>query len=310
MRSMQEVTRMSGAARANVPVFTGEEFFRPNEHVYIHKSSDYPDFIGIAHKHLFIEIVYVISGTARHAVGNREYRVSKGDLCIINYDTPHAFFGLDDADTPFNAYDLMFTPDFFDSALMLEGSFESIGSSFLFYSLFPEEQPFQPDLHVTGQTYDELGELFRKIHSEYRAQKQGYIDIIRAYVIALIVKIFRKMNKTESMRISQRQKEMVQSAMEYLRDHYQTHITTETLASRVFLNKDYFGKLFRDVTGMPVSMHLQQIRIEEACRLLRETGQTISAVAVQCGFDDIKNFYTLFKRQMGVTPGAYRRGST
>lgn len=298
---------MSSMTRENVPVFTGEEFFRPNEHVYIHKASDYPDFIGIAHKHLFIEIVYVISGTARHVVGNREYRVSRGDLCIINYDTPHAFYGSDSKEDPFDAYDLMFTPDFFDSALMLEGSFESIGSSFLFYSLFPKEQPFQPDLHVTGQTYYELGELFRKIHAEYQMRKQGYIDIIRAYVIELIVKIFRTMNKSESMHISQRQKKIVQSAMEYLRNHYQAHITTEILASRVFLNKDYFGKLFRDATGMPVSVLLQRIRIEEACRLLRETNQTVADIAQQCGFSDIKNFYTVFKRQRSMTPGAYRR---
>ena len=84
---MKKVSEMD-----KVPVITEQDIFRPGENVYIQISNQYPDFIGVIHKHTFIEIVYILSGSGTHVVGDREVPVSKGDLFIINYDTPHAFF--------------------------------------------------------------------------------------------------------------------------------------------------------------------------------------------------------------------------
>jgi len=104
----------------SVPIITAKDIFRPGENVFIQMSNQNSDFSGVIHKHTFIELVYIISGSAIHAVGDRELSASKGDLFIINYDTPHAFFTSNDNPEPFVAYDLLFTPDFFD---MLRGGF-------------------------------------------------------------------------------------------------------------------------------------------------------------------------------------------
>jgi len=290
--------------RSSVPIFALQDFSRKGESVYIHISTNFPDFVGVLHKHEFIEIVYIISGNATHMVGNHKYSVSKGDLCIINFDTPHAF--VSDPGEEFVAYDLMFTTGFVDSSLLAD-NFETIGSSYLFYSLFPEEYSYQPDLHLVGSSFSAFGEIFNKIYFEYQAKNQGYVEIIRAYIIELIVKMLRKIDKSEQHRISPRQEQIVQNALDYLREHYNTHITTKVLASSAFLNKNYFGKLFRDITGKPVSLFLQEIRIEEACNLLCTTDMKIHDLAFLCGYDDLKNFYTAFKKVMGVTPGVYRQ---
>jgi len=292
-----------------VPVLTSENFFRPGESVFIHISDDYPDFVGVLHKHTFIEIVYVISGQATHVVGNHQTTASKGDLFIINYDTPHAFYGDKNAKEPFINYDLLFTPDFFDSSMIGANHFETLGSSFLFYSLFPEEQRIGPDLQLSGSSYNIFGELFNKIYLEYNNREKGYIHIIRAYVVELIIKIFRKMDKLSCDAISHKQKQVVNTALEYLHNNFSTHVTLEDLASKIFLSKDYFGRLFRDVTGMPVSTLLQQIRIEEACKLLATSDRKIVDIAEYCGFNDIKSFYNAFKKANGLTPGEYRNKS-
>lgn len=298
---MKKVKRIDSA---NIPVFSAENFFRKDESVYIHVSTSFPEFVGIVHKHEFIEIVYILSGTAMHVVGNHQYSVSKGDLCIVNYETPHAF--ITDTDESFVAYDLMFTLDFFDSSLF-SNNFESIGSSYLFYSLFPDEQPFHPDLQLIGASFSMIGDIFNKIYTEYYAQEKGYIDIIRAYVIELIVKVFRQIDSSGRVKIAPWQEKIVDAALCSLHKNYNTHITTKVLAANAFLNRNYFGKLFRDVTGKPVWEFLREIRIEEACKLLRSENTKILDVALQCGFDDIKNFYTVFKKLMGVTPGEYRK---
>ncbi len=289
----------------NVPVITEQDIFRPGEDVYIQLSTQYPDFIGVIHKHTFIEIVYILSGSATHIIGDRSVPASKGDLFIINYDTPHTFVHNEDSDEPLIAYDLLFTPSFFDSSLLNSVFFESISSSFLFYSLFPEQQ-IASDVHISGSSYSVFGELFNKMYLEFTGRERGYINIIRAYVTELIVKIFRKMESAQSKEVSSNQRHVVNSTLAYLRKNYQKQISLDELAAQVFLSKDYFSRLFRETTGMPTSAFLQKIRVEEACSLLSSTNIAIKDVALQCGFHDIKYFYSIFKKLTGLTPRQYR----
>lgn len=297
--------RPSRCDENGVPIFDAESTFRPGESVYIHLSTDFPEFVGILHKHKFIEIVYVISGSAVHETAGGSYTVSRGDVIVINYDTPHAFHEVP-SDEGFTAYDLMFTPDFLDTTLIRAGDFNEMCSSFLFYSLFPAQEVIGPDLHLAGSSYGIFGELFNKIYLEYTGRQKGYCELVRAYIIELIIKLFRKLESSVSGKISARQKEAVKAAVAYLRESFHTHITLDELATHIFLSKDYLNRIFREITGLPVNAFLQKLRVEEACRLLTTTDRTVVDIAAACGFGDSKSFYSAFKRMMHITPGEYR----
>ena len=71
----------------NIQILNKEKYFRPGENVHIQMSNDYPDYIGILHTHNYIEVVYVISGSAIHEIGGKRYNVKRGDLFIININT-------------------------------------------------------------------------------------------------------------------------------------------------------------------------------------------------------------------------------
>ena len=288
-----------------VPVFTSESMFRSNENVYIHLSADLPEFVGILHKHTFIEIVYVVSGSAIHQTATGSYEVSAGDVIVVNYDTPHAFHELT-GDQRFAAYDLMFTPDFLDTSLMSANDFGELCSSVLFYSLFPQQQTIGPDLHLAGSSYNSFGELFNRIYMEFSGKQKGYLGLVRAYVTELIIKMFRRMDSAAERKISSRQKEAVSAALAYLKENYHTHITLEELAMHIFLSKDYLNRIFRENIGMPVNAFLQKLRVEEACRLLSTTEMSVVEIGAACGFPDTKALYAAFKRCMQMTPGEYR----
>ncbi len=288
----------------NVPTIRQEDIFRAGEDVFIQLSPHTTDFDGMMHKHTFIELAYIVSGSGTHTVGDRSSKFSKGDLFIINYDTPHAFSS-DESDDELIMYDLLFTPRFFDVSLINAFDFESINSSFLFYSLFPSEQ-IGPDIHISGSKYNIFSDIFKKIHNEFESQKIGYINIIRAYVIELIIQIFRRMSSTQKNDATSRQTQIVNSTLEYLRKNYYRDLSLGELAAQAFLSKDYFSRIFRDITGMPINSLLQKIRIDEACKLLLSSNRTISDIAEQCGFHDLKYFYNVFKKTLGVTPKQYR----
>lgn len=289
----------------DVPVITEQDIFRPGENVFIQTSGKQREFLGVVHKHTFIELVYVISGKATHLVGDRTFPATKGDLFIINYDTPHAFFWDENDSEPFVGYDLLFTPGFLDTSLLDSVQFESINSSFLFYSLFPGLQ-LRPDVHISGSSYNSFGDLFNKIYQEFTYQENGYLDMIRAYVVELIIKIFRKMSTVSHPEVLNRQTQIVDTTLDYLRQNYHKHLSLDDLAAQVFLSKDYFARLFRETTGMPISALLQQIRIEEACKQLVTTDTKIDDIAEVCGFNDIQYFYRIFKKVTGMTPRQYR----
>ena len=289
------------------PILKGDSLFKKNELVYINKSSELQEYMSLMHKHDFIEIAYVISGTGKHIVGDHQYDTSKGDLFIINYDVPHGFFPNSEGEEGPVVYNCVFMPKFLDASLFGSINFQDIASSILFKSLFPDNTAPLPDLNLHGTVFTEVGVLFSKMYSEYKAMEKGYCDIIRAYLIELIIKIFRYMELDKPRTVHPKNEELVNRAIDYLKHNYNTDIRLEDIAVRSFISKNYFCKLFKDVTGTNFSDYIQKLRIDEACSLLRNSDMKVTSIAMQTGFNDIKFFYEVFKKITGKTPGDYRK---
>lgn len=68
-----------------------------------------------------------------------------------------------------------------------------------------------------------------------------------------------------------------------------------------------FKRRFRNATGAPLKDYLQNLRIEEAKRLLESCRSPIEEISWASGYEDVSFFRRLFKRLTGVTPAAYRR---
>jgi AraC family L-rhamnose operon transcriptional activator RhaR len=291
----------------NYPVLKYGTLFRKNELVYVNRSDELKEYCDIMHKHDFIEIAYVIEGRGIHLVGEREYRMSKGDLFVINYDIPHCFFSKEENSEDPVVYNVAFMPEFLDSSLFSSYHFQDITSSFLFKSLFPDEYPSGADLKLQGAEFSEIGDLFNKMYVEYKLMKKGYLDIIRAYLIELIVKIFRYFEQENLKSSSLKNRELVSKAVEYLKNNFNSDIKLEDLAMKSFISKNYFCKLFKDVTGINFSDYVQRLRVDEACILLKNSDLKVIDIASQVGFNDVKFFYEVFKKITGTTPGEYRR---
>ncbi|MBQ7381286.1 MAG: helix-turn-helix domain-containing protein [Clostridia bacterium] len=296
------------STHTEIPFFQTESFFKDGEKVYIHLSTDFPEFVDVLHSHEFIELVYVLSGEAVHTVGNKQYTVKCGDVTLINSSATHKFTPVNEDNERFVAYDLMFTPDFFDAINIKMSSFEALKNCFLFYSMFPDEVSGQPDLHISGKKFSSYGELFTKIYNEFKNREKGYIELIRAYVIELIIKLFRDIEQAGTISLSPAKIDTVWRAVSFMKNNYNVSLSVGEIAAKVFLGPDYFRKLFREVTGSSVSAFLQDIRIDEACRLLRTTDEPIKDIGMKIGYGDQKSFYQAFKKLTGKTPKEYREG--
>jgi AraC family transcriptional regulator of adaptative response / DNA-3-methyladenine glycosylase II len=80
----------------------------------------------------------------------------------------------------------------------------------------------------------------------------------------------------------------------------------ETLAERVGVGVTKLKDLFRDHTHLPPAAFLQRIRIQAACARLLSGHGDLADLAFTSGYESASGFHEAFRRQTGLSPGAYR----
>jgi transcriptional regulator GlxA family with amidase domain len=100
------------------------------------------------------------------------------------------------------------------------------------------------------------------------------------------------------------------SAVEILKENFNTEITREEIAERIGINPDTLGKIFKKYTGMTISDYRNDLRIHEAVRLLKSTDHNIIDIAFTVGFENLSSFYRLFQKTVGKTPNSIRDENT
>jgi transcriptional regulator GlxA family with amidase domain len=86
--------------------------------------------------------------------------------------------------------------------------------------------------------------------------------------------------------------------------------TLPALAATAGLSRAAFAARFAERVGRPAMRYVLSLRMQRARTLLRDERATVAAVAGQVGYSSEVAFAAAFKREVGTSPGAYRRGST
>jgi transcriptional regulator GlxA family with amidase domain len=83
--------------------------------------------------------------------------------------------------------------------------------------------------------------------------------------------------------------------------------TLDGLAQRALMSRRTFTRRFREATGTTVGQWLQHQRLALAQRLLEKGGQSIEAIAAECGFGSAVSLRQHFAAAFKTSPSAYRR---
>jgi AraC-like DNA-binding protein len=78
--------------------------------------------------------------------------------------------------------------------------------------------------------------------------------------------------------------------------------TPEEAAALLGLSSSRLRRIFHREVGTTYSSHLRQMRIARAGELLQNYTRSIKAIAHDCGYVDVSNFYRDFRKQYGTTP--------
>jgi transcriptional regulator GlxA family with amidase domain len=92
-----------------------------------------------------------------------------------------------------------------------------------------------------------------------------------------------------------------------LQEHYRDSDAIAGVTEFAAIPGRTLKRRFKAATGSPLIDYLQNVRVEEAKRLLENTERPIEDISERVGYSDASFFRRLFKRLTGLTPGHYRR---
>ncbi len=124
-----------------------------------------------------------------------------------------------------------------------------------------------------------------------------------------ILKDFKKDNTytsgvREITKISQNT--AIQQALVYIENHYLENIQVAELAKSLYLNPQYFSRLFKKELNISFSEFLILYRLEKSKDLLIDTDLPIYAIASCTGFSDSSYYCKLFKKYVHMSPLNFR----
>lgn len=93
----------------------------------------------------------------------------------------------------------------------------------------------------------------------------------------------------------------------FINEHYfDPDLTIDMLAHKSGINRKTASQLIRKYLDTNFKGYLNQLRLQEASRLLKETDKQITEIAVSVGYKNISHFSRTFKERFGASPKEYR----
>lgn len=100
---------------------------------------------------------------------------------------------------------------------------------------------------------------------------------------------------------------LCQEIVQYIKDSFfDASLCMASVSKRFCVSERFVYNAIQDQTGTNMSTLLTRIRMEEAARLLRETEESVSSIAVRCGYPVESTFYRNFKKYYQLTPAEYK----
>ncbi len=102
-------------------------------------------------------------------------------------------------------------------------------------------------------------------------------------------------------------KERIEKAMDYINENFCSELSREGLACLADMSADNFSRSFNKIIGIRLDNYINNKRIDLAKELIQSTNKSITRVAMDCGFDNVRTFNRIFKEIAGITPTEFKK---
>ncbi len=245
------------------------------------------------HYHPEYELTFIVRGSGFRLVGNKYEPFEAGDLVLLGSHVPHTWSSKEIAGETVEAIVIQFTPAIFESL----GNLRECAS---IKALLTNAS--------SGLAFNASAELIRDMEELiHRKDLSKILQLL--HVLDQLTNVPHRTIAPNAAQVTiSKQHEMrINKVCLYIQNRFAEPITLKEVAELIFLTESNFCKFFKKAVGKTFSDYLNEIRINEAARLLLQTDQSVAQIANDCGFETLSYFNRVFLRKKGSSPTAYRK---
>lgn len=113
-------------------------------------------------------------------------------------------------------------------------------------------------------------------------------------------------DKVEKVEVKGYDEELMERIMKVVNENLSdSDFNVEKMCDEVGVSRTQLHRKLKEMTGVPTSEFLRNIRLNEAARLIRERKINITQVSYMVGFANNSHFSTAFKKYFGISPSEY-----
>lgn len=255
------------------------------------------------HWHYYVEIIYMIEGTALVESNQTEYYVSEGDLFLFHARDVHAIYAT--SHLPLKYLVLKFDAN----RLSINSVYTPKLSAILQYARkSPEANVLFPAESLNSIP---VRERFETCIREINNKNYGYDVRIHSELSSLLIEIIRIWQNNglyirELFSVCSETEASIQNITEYIDNHSNESIKVESLAAMCHMSYSHFAKCFKELYGRSCKDYIELVRVEKGEELLLFTDSSLIDISQETGFSDCSHFIKTFRKWKKITPGHYR----
>jgi len=261
---------------------------------YSHARFDsYPE--ASFHLHDRFEIYFFISGDVNYFIEKKVYCLKYGDLLIMNSSEIHR--PQFSSNTPYERIVIHFDPE-------VAALFEAPGHDLL--KCFGQRPVGERNRISLGSVQaDKMLALCEKIGSATKNGGSGSDLLKLISFIELLIYIndlySAKGHKAEHPGMPDK----LVAVLDHINNNISGDLSLAMLEKLFFINRFHLSRLFREIVGSSLHEYIIYKRVSRA-KLLLSGGMSVTDAAYESGFNDYSNFFRIFKRTVGISPGRYK----
>lgn len=263
--------------------------------------------LGIAeelppHYHDNFEILFVKAGEMNITIGSETYHARKGSIFFVNMYQVHSAVSKEKKRCVF--YAIVFDKSILDMINTNNYYIEYIKPFIDGQERFPGNISFDSDL------YFEIRSSLDLMLEEYKSKELAYEIFIKTAIERLFASLVRHskvLTENTSNKLSITEKYLLDMLYIYIQKNYMKPITLDDISSYLKINKYYFCRLIKKLTGRSYTQFLNMYRIRQSEILLRTSTLTIGDISERSGFQNLSYFNRIFLKYTGSTPSKLKK---
>lgn len=249
--------------------------------------------ITAVHTHNFYELFVIVKGEVLHTVNGRTQLLEEGALVFMRPSDVHYY-------EPSQGRECHLINLAFREGTVRE-LFNYLGKGFPSENLLHRSTP--PRVMLSANERDILAAKLEHLNTIPRGHKSR----IRSTLRILLFEIFTKYFSAETDEGERNVPEWLDALLYEIQKKENFVRGIGSVYDLSHRTPEHISRVFRRYLNATPTDYINQLRLHYAANLLSNTDESVTSISMEAGFETVSHFYHLFKKQLKMSPAAFRK---